>query len=49
VNAPTAGIEVQAPLHGVKGSGTGPAEQGDEALDFFTDPKAVYVRYRGLF
>ena len=48
VNAATAGIEVQAPLHGAKRSGLGPPEQGDEAIEFFSDPKAVYIRYPGL-
>ena len=48
VNAPTAGIEVQAPLHGAKGSGLGPPEQGDEAVEFFSEAKAVYVRFPGL-
>jgi alpha-ketoglutaric semialdehyde dehydrogenase len=48
VNAATAGIEVQAPLKGVKASGVGPAEQGREALDFFTRPKAVYRNFPGL-
>jgi len=48
VNAPTAGIEVQAPLHGAKGSGLGPPEQGDEAVEFFSEAKAVYMRFAGL-
>jgi aldehyde dehydrogenase (NAD+) len=48
VNAATAGIEVQAPLHGMKASGLGPPEQGDEALEFFSDPKSIYVRMPGL-
>jgi len=47
VNAPTAGIEVRAPLHGLKSSGLGPPEQGDDALAFFTEPKAVYIHTRG--
>lgn len=48
VNAATAGIEVQAPLHGTKASGLGPPEQGDEAIEFFTEPKSVYLRTPGL-
>lgn len=48
VNAATAGIEVQAPLHGTKASGLGPPEQGDEALEFFSEPKSVYLRMPGL-
>lgn len=46
VNAPTAGMEVQVPIHGVKGSGLGAPEQGDLALDFFTNVKTVYFRSR---
>lgn len=42
VNAPTAGMEFQVPVHGVKASGLGPPEQGDLALEFFTNIKTVY-------
>jgi alpha-ketoglutaric semialdehyde dehydrogenase len=44
VNAPTAGMEFQVPVHGVKASGIGPPEQGDLALEFFTEVKTVYRR-----
>ena len=44
VNAPSAGWEVQVPFGGVKESGgTGWKEQGLEALDFFSDLKAVQI------
>jgi aldehyde dehydrogenase (NAD+) len=48
VNAPTAGIEVQAPLLGVKDSGVGHAEQGAEVIDFLTRPKSVYLRTKDV-
>jgi aldehyde dehydrogenase (NAD+) len=48
VNAPTAGIEVQAPLLGIKDSGVGHAEQGAEVIDFLTRPKSVYMRTKDV-
>jgi len=47
VNGPTIGSEAQTPFGGVKGSGVGPKELGESALDFFTDLKTVTIRYPG--
>lgn len=48
VNAPTAGMEVQVPIHGRKGSGLGLPEQGVLALDFCTEVKTVYYRFGAI-
>jgi aldehyde dehydrogenase (NAD+) len=45
VNLPTAGIEYQLPFGGTKDSSFGPKEQGQTALDFYTDFKTVYLKY----
>lgn len=46
VNKPTTGLEPWVPYGGVKGSGNDVyKEMGEEALDFFTRYKAVYVGY----
>ncbi len=47
VNSGTPGGEAQMPFGGVKATGVGPREQGPDALDFFTEVKAVYVDYTG--
>jgi aldehyde dehydrogenase (NAD+) len=44
VNRPTTGIEPQAPFGGVKKSGTNTyRENGDTAIDFYTQLKTVYL------
>ena len=45
VNAQTAGAEVQVPFGGYKGSSTGTREQGNVAVDFYTQIKTVYLHY----
>jgi alpha-ketoglutaric semialdehyde dehydrogenase len=47
VNAPTIGAEVQLPFGGVKGTGNGHREAGPQALDEFTEWKAVSIDYSG--
>jgi aldehyde dehydrogenase (NAD+) len=47
VNAQTAGAEVQVPFGGYKGSSTGTREQGNTAVDFFTQVKTVYLHFDG--
>jgi acyl-CoA reductase-like NAD-dependent aldehyde dehydrogenase len=45
VNLPSAGIEYQIPFGGVKDSSSGPREQGEAAVQFYTETKTVYVKY----
>jgi acyl-CoA reductase-like NAD-dependent aldehyde dehydrogenase len=45
VNLPSAGVEYQLPFGGTKGSSFGPKEQGQAALDFYSDYKTVYIKY----
>jgi aldehyde dehydrogenase (NAD+) len=47
INSGTPGGEAQMPFGGIKATGVGPREQGVEALEFFTEVKAVYVDYTG--
>ena len=47
VNAPTIGAEVQLPFGGMKGTGNGHREAGPQALDEFTEWKAVSVDFSG--
>ncbi|MEK6607835.1 MAG: aldehyde dehydrogenase family protein [Myxococcota bacterium] len=47
VNQPTVGGEAQMPFGGVKATGVGPREQGDTAIEFFTELKTVYLDYTG--
>jgi acyl-CoA reductase-like NAD-dependent aldehyde dehydrogenase len=47
INAPTIGAEVHLPFGGVKHTGNGHREAGTQALDIFTEWKAVYVDYSG--
>ncbi len=47
INSPTTGGEAHAPFGGIKSSGIGPREQGSTQLEFYTEPKAVYVNYTG--
>jgi aldehyde dehydrogenase (NAD+) len=45
VNSPWLGGEVHLPFGGMKATGIGPREMGDEALDFYTETQAVYINY----
>jgi aldehyde dehydrogenase (NAD+) len=45
VNLPSAGVEYQLPFGGTKDSSFGPKEQGQTALEFYTDFKTVYLKY----
>lgn len=46
VNMPTIGMEYQAPFGGFKLSGNDLyKEQGEEAIDFYTRIKTMYIRY----
>lgn len=44
VNLPTAGVEYQAPFGGTKSSGTAFKEQGQVALDFYTEVRTVAMK-----
>lgn len=44
VNFETAGVELQAPFGGMKGSSSGSREQGTAAIEFYTSIKTVYVK-----
>jgi aldehyde dehydrogenase (NAD+) len=45
VNLPSAGVEYQLPFGGTKDSSFGPKEQGQSALEFYSDYKTVYLKY----
>src|SRR5690625_143679 len=45
VNAGTTGAEIHLPFGGTKGKGNGHRDSGVQALDVFTEWKAVYVDY----
>ncbi len=45
VNLPTAGVEYQAPFGGMKGSGSAFKEQGQAALEFYSQVKSVAMYY----
>ena len=47
INAPTIGAEVHLPFGGLKRTGNGHRESGVQALDIFSEWKAVYVDYSG--
>jgi alpha-ketoglutaric semialdehyde dehydrogenase len=47
VNAPTIGAEIQLPFGGVKDTGNGHREAGSNALDEFSEWKAIYIDYSG--
>lgn len=47
VNSPTMGGEAQLPFGGVKATGIGSREMNEEAFDFFTELKTVYIDYTG--
>lgn len=44
VNAETAGVELQAPFGGMKGSSSHSREQGRAAIEFYTSVKTVFVK-----
>jgi alpha-ketoglutaric semialdehyde dehydrogenase len=46
VNRPGVGGYSHAPFGGVKESGYGGREVGDEVLNFYTETKAVYINYK---
>ncbi|MNP66781.1 Aldehyde dehydrogenase, thermostable [compost metagenome] len=45
VNQETAGVEYQAPFGGMKLSSSHTREQGQAALDFYTETKTCAIRY----
>jgi aldehyde dehydrogenase (NAD+) len=47
VNAGTTGAEIHLPFGGTKATGNGHRDSGVQALDVFTEWKAVYVDYSG--
>ncbi len=47
INAPTIGAENHLPFGGVKQTGNGHREGGKEALDLFSEWKAIYVDFSG--
>ncbi|OPH62096.1 aldehyde dehydrogenase [Paenibacillus ferrarius] len=44
VNAESAGVELHAPFGGVKQSSSGSREQGQAAIEFYTDIKTVFIK-----
>lgn len=47
INAGTTGAEIHLPFGGTKGTGNGHRDSGVQALDVFTEWKAVYVDFSG--
>ena len=47
INSPTMGGEAQLPFGGMKATGVGSREMNEEAFDFFTEIKTVYIDYTG--
>lgn len=47
INAPTIGAEIGFPFGGTRGTGNGSRESGQQAIEAFTEWKAVYVDYSG--
>lgn len=47
INAGTTGAEIHLPFGGTKGTGNGHRDSGVQALDVFTEWRAVYVDYSG--
>ncbi len=45
VNEPTVGGEAQLPFGGMKATGVGEREMGEEGLRFFTELKTVFINY----
>ena len=48
VNSPTVGGEAQLPFGGMKSTGYGNREMGEEGLNFFTELKTVFYDYTGV-
>ena len=48
VNSPTIGGEAQMPFGGIKASGVGEREMAKEGINFFTEPKTVFLDYTGV-
>src|SRR5690606_3085678 len=44
INAESAGVELQAPFGGMKGSSSGSREQGEAAKEFYTAIKTVFIK-----
>ena len=44
INAESAGVELQAPFGGMKGSGVGSREQGEAAQEFYTEFKTIFLK-----
>ena len=44
INAESAGVELQAPFGGMKGSGVGSREQGEAAQEFYTEFKTILIK-----
>lgn len=44
INAESAGVELQAPFGGMKGSGMGSREQGEAAKEFYTEIKTIFIK-----
>lgn len=44
INAESAGVELQAPFGGMKLSSSGSREQGQAAIEFYTDIKTVFMK-----
>ncbi|MFC7688124.1 alpha-ketoglutaric semialdehyde dehydrogenase GucD [Ureibacillus sp. GCM10028918] len=44
VNAESAGVELQAPFGGMKGSSSGSREQGEAAQEFYTEIKTIFIK-----
>ncbi|MNR03107.1 Aldehyde dehydrogenase, thermostable [compost metagenome] len=44
INAESAGVELQAPFGGLKMSSSGSREQGQAAIEFYTDIKTVFMK-----
>lgn len=47
LNEPTAGGEAQLPFGGMKATGIGPREMGDEGITFFTQQKTIFRSFGG--
>lgn len=47
VNEPTVGGEAQLPFGGLKATGVGEREMGQEGLHFFTEQKTVFINFSG--
>lgn len=49
INAESAGVELQAPFGGMKHSGSHSREQGQSAIEFFTEIKTVFIKDGGIY